>query len=133
MTPGLALTNVILQVLLIVGTLTAFALARRRRLKIHCLVMRVMVGIEIILIAALMAPSLAAYARNWSGWSPFTAEIIIHHTLSVIVILLFIYFNLAMTGVIKLRHRLRPLMRTALGLWLVVLGMGIYLYYYIWR
>jgi hypothetical protein len=133
MTARLALTNVILHALLIVGTLIAFWLARKRRLKTHCLVMRVAIGVEIILTGALMAPSLAAYLRNWSGWSWFTAEIVIHHILGVIVILLFIYFNLVMTGVLKLRRRLLPFMRTALALWLVVLGMGIHLYYYTWR
>ena len=49
------------------------------------------------------------------------AEIIIHHTLGVIVILLFIFFNLVLTGVVTLRPRLRPFMWTALGLWLVSL------------
>jgi hypothetical protein len=133
MTRNLALTNVVVQCVLIATTLVAFWLAHRRRLKRHCLVMRVTVGVEIILIGALMAPSLAAYVNNWSGWSWFTAEIIIHHTLGVIVVLLFIYFNLALAGVVRSPHRLRPYMRTTLGLWLVVLGLGIYLFWYIWR
>ncbi len=133
MTRSLALTNTTVQVILIVATLAAFYLARTRRFNRHCLVMRVSVAVQIILIAALMAPSLAAYVRNWSGWSWFTATIVIHHVLGVIVVLLFIYFNLVMTGVIKVRHRLRPYMRATLVLWLITLGMGLYLYWYIWR
>jgi len=43
--------------------------------------------VEVVLIAALMAPSLAAYLRNWNGWSWFTAEIVIHHILGVIAVL----------------------------------------------
>jgi hypothetical protein len=133
MTRGLALTNIILQVLLIVTAGVAFWLARRRRLKRHCLVMRIAVGVQIILIGALMAPSLGAYVSTWSGWSRFTAEIVVHHTLGAIVVLLFIFFNLVMTGVVKYRGRLRPFMWTALVLWLASLGMGVHLYWYIWR
>jgi hypothetical protein len=133
MTRGLALTNVVIQVLLIVAAGVAFWLARSRRLKRHCLVMRIAVGVQIVLIGALMAPSLGAYVSNWNGWSRFTAEIIIHHTLGAIVVLLFIFVNLVMTGVIKYRGRLRPFMWTALVLWLASLGMGVHLYWYIWR
>jgi hypothetical protein len=133
MTSGLALTNLVLQVALIVTALAAYLLARRRRFKRHCLVMRVSVGVQIILIAALMAPSLSAYVNHWSGWSWFTAELIVHHVLGVVVVLLFLYFNLALTGVVRSPRRLRPYMRSALVLWLVSLALGIYLYWHIWR
>ena len=133
MTRTLATTNVILQVLLMVAALTAFMLARRRHFDRHCLIMRVSIGVEIILIAGLMAPSFAAYINAWSGWSWFTATIIVHATLAAIVVLFFVYFNLALPGVVRSPRRLRPYMRTALGLWLAVLALGIYLYWYIWR
>jgi uncharacterized membrane protein YozB (DUF420 family) len=133
MTSSLALTNLVLQVALIVTALAAYLLARRRRFKRHCLVMRVSVGVQIVLIAALMAPSLSAYVSHWSGWSWFTVELIVHHVLGVVVVLLFLYFNLALTGVVRSPRRLRPYMRSALVLWLVSLALGIYLYWYIWR
>jgi hypothetical protein len=133
MTSGLALANLILQVALIVAAVGALSLATKRKLKRHCLVMRVAVGVQIVLIAALMAPALAARVRIWDGWSWFSAEWVIHHTLGVIVILLFIFFNLVMTGVVKFRHRLQPYMRAAFVLWVVSLVMGIHLYWYIWR
>ena len=133
MTRGLALTNVIIQCVLIVMAAAAYWLARRRRLKRHCLVMRIAVGVQIVLIAVLMVPSLAAYLRHWDGWSRFTAEIVIHHTLGAIVVLMFVFFNLAVPRVIKIRGRLRPYMYTALVLWLASLGMGIHLYLHIWR
>lgn len=132
-TRNLAILNVVLQILLMVAAATAFWLAKRRRFKRHCLVMRVSVAVQIILIAALMAPSLSAYLSHWSGWSWFTAELIVHHVLGVIVVVLFIYFNLALTGVVRSPRRLRPYMRSALVLWLVLLAMGLHLYIYIWR
>jgi uncharacterized membrane protein YozB (DUF420 family) len=58
---------------------------------------------------------------------------IVHHTLGVVVVVLFVYFNLAQTGVAKSPKRLRPYMRSALVLWLLVLAMGLHLYVYIWR
>jgi hypothetical protein len=133
MTRGLAIANTIIQVLLIVGVMTGMWLARTRRLNRHCLWMRFAVGVQIILIAAVMAPSLAAYVGTWNGWSGFTVELLVHHTLGVIVVLLFIFFNLVMTGVIRFQHRLRPYMWTASALWLIVLGLGLYLYRYIWK
>lgn len=133
MTRNLAILNVVLQMLLIVAAATAFWLAKRRRFNRHCLVMRVSLAVQIILIAALMAPSLSAHLSHWSGWSWFTAEIIVHHVLGVIVVVLFIYFNLALTGVVRSPRRLRPYMRSALVLWLVSLAMGLHLYIYIWR
>ena len=133
MTHKLALVNLILQVALIVAAFGALWLATKKKLKVHCLVMRVAVGVQIVLIAVLMAPALAARVRIWDGWSWFGAEWVIHHTLGVIVVLLFIFFNLVMTGVIKFRHRLRPYMLSAFVLWVVSLAMGIHLYWYIWR
>jgi hypothetical protein len=133
MTRNLAITNLVIQCLLIVATAAAFWLARRRRLKRHCLIMRVSVGVQIVTIAAIMAPALNTYITHWAGWSPFMVRMVVHHTLGVIVVLLFIYFNLALTGVVRAPRRLRPYMRTALGLWLVSLGLGIYLYWYIWQ
>jgi hypothetical protein len=133
MTSSLALTNIILQVVLIAAALTAFLFARRRRFNRHCLIMRISIGVQIILVAALMAPSLSAYLSHWGGWSWFTVEIIVHHTLGVVVVLMFIYFNLALTGVVRSPGRLRPYMRSALVLWLVTLAMGLHLYVYIWR
>jgi hypothetical protein len=71
-THNLALTNVVLQCLLIASTATAVWFATRRKFNRHCLLMRVSVGVQIVLIAALMAPSLSTYVSHWSGWSWFT-------------------------------------------------------------
>ncbi len=132
MTRSLAAIDVVLQILLIVAAGAAFWLARRRKFNRHCLIMRVSVVVQIILIAVLMVPSMSAYLTYWSGWSWFTIEIIVHHVLGVIVVLLFVYFNLALTGVVKSSRRLRLYMRSALALWLVSLAMGLHLYTYIW-
>jgi hypothetical protein len=128
-----ALVNTTLQVALVLAACVAFGLAKKKRLKVHCLVMRISVAVEIVLIAALMVPSSAAYLRAWGGWSWFTTELIIHHILGILVILLFIFFNLVMTGAVKFRHRLLPYMQTAFVLWVATLAVGVHLYWHIWR
>jgi hypothetical protein len=133
MNATLALINLCIQVALIAGALVGLYLAKRHRLKRHCLTMRASVGLQILVVIFVMAPSLAGYVNSWGGWSWFVAEIIVHHTLGVFVIGFWIYFNLALTGVIKAPRRLRPYMRAALVMWLLSLALGIHLYLHIWR
>jgi hypothetical protein len=132
-TRGLALTNVVLQALLFGAASVGVWLAARRRFTWHCWVMRSAVVGQLLLVAFIMAPSLSAYVGHWSGWSVFTAELVIHHSLGAIVVLLFIYFNLALGGIVPSPRRLRPYMRAALVLWAVALALGLYLFWYIWR
>jgi hypothetical protein len=133
MTPTIALANLIIQVVLIVGALTGAYLARRRLFSRHCLSMRILVGVQILAIGLIMAPSLSRYVNNWSGFSRFTAEIIVHHVLGVVVLALWIYINLALTGVVKAPRRPRVFMRATLAVWLVSLALGVHLYVHIWR
>jgi hypothetical protein len=133
MNATLALINLCIQVALIVAALAGLYLAKRRRLKRHCLTMRTSMGLQILAVIFVMAPSLAGYVNSWRGWSWFVAEIIVHHTLGVLVIGFWIYFNLALAGVVKAPQRLRPYMRAALIMWLVSLALGIHLYLHIWR
>lgn len=130
---GFILTNLVLQAVLIVTVLFALWLAKRRRLKRHCLVMRIAVAVQIVLIASIMGPRLGTLVPAFRSDPKILAEFLIHHILGLIVVLLFIFFNLVMSGVIDIKMRLRPFMWTAFGLWIIVLAMGIHLYYYIWR
>jgi hypothetical protein len=131
--PNLALINLLLQVLLIAGVLGGAFLGRRRHFRHHCLTIRVLVAVQILAIALIMAPSLAGYLKNWSGFSWFTAEIIIHHVLGLVVLALWIYINLAYLGIVKRPQRFRRYMWAALAVWLVSLALGIQLYVRIWR
>ncbi|MCL5735893.1 MAG: hypothetical protein M1274_09965 [Actinobacteria bacterium] len=133
MTPHVALANLIIQCVLIVWVGVGASIAVRRRYRRHCLVMRSAVAAQILSIGIIMAPSLARYISHWSGWSRFTIELVVHHSMGVIVLLLFIYINLAYLGVVKAPRRTRPFMLTALSFWTASLGLGIYLFWYIWR
>lgn len=133
MTKGLATFNLVVQVVLIVAALTGATLAWRHKFGRHCLVMRVAIAAQIIVIGVIMAPQLARYLSHWSGFSTFMVEIIIHHVFGLIVLGLWIYINLAFTGVVKAPRSYTWFMRSALTSWLITLGLGIYLYWYIWR
>ncbi len=80
-----------------------------------------------------MAPQLVRYLRGWSGFSAFTVELIVHHVFGLVALALWVYINLAMTGVVKAPRRYKPFMWTALASWVVSLGLGAYLFWYIWR
>ncbi len=130
---GFIVANLVLQAVIFVTALAAMWLAKKRRLKRHCLVMRVAVGIQIVLVAAIMGPRLGVLLPAFSNDPKLYAEFLVHHVLGLIVVLLFAFFNLVMAGVIKFAHRLRPYMWTAFGAWVVVLALGGHLYYYVWR
>lgn len=132
-TSGLALANLIVQVLLIAGALGGAFLGTRRHFRRHCLTMRILVAVQIVTIVVIMAPSLAGYLNNWGGFSWFTAEIIIHHVLGLVVLAFWVFINLAFMGIVKTPRRFRRFMWTTLAVWLVSLATGIHLYAYIWR
>jgi hypothetical protein len=132
-TKNVATFNLIVQVALIAGVCAGAWLARRRKFGRHCLLMRVLMGAQILLIGIIMAPQLARYIRDWSGFSAFTVGLIVHHVLGLVALALWIYINLAMTGVVKAPRRYKWFMWSALASWVVSLGLGAYLFWYIWR
>ncbi len=132
-TRNVALFNLVVQAMLIAGVFAGAFLARRRRFGRHCLIMRVLMGAQILLIGIIMAPQLARYVSNWSGLSAFAVELIVHHVLGLVALALWVYINLALAGVVKAPRRYTWFMRSALVSWVASLGLGAYLFWYIWR
>jgi uncharacterized membrane protein YozB (DUF420 family) len=133
MTAQLAFANNVVQLLLLVATAVAVVVAKKHRLRRHCLIMRIAVAVEILTVAVVMAPSFGSYMRHWHGWTLFSSGVVVHMALGVITLLLFIYINLAFAGVVKAPRSYRPVMRWALAAWVLSLVLGVYLYFYIWR
>ncbi|OFV85013.1 MAG: hypothetical protein A2W26_04365 [Acidobacteria bacterium RBG_16_64_8] len=130
--PTQTLVNLVLQVALVVGAISGAYLGRRRRFRRHCLAMRILMAVQILAIALVMAPSLAAYVNNWTGLSWLRAEIIIHAVFGIVLIGLWSFINLALLGIVKTPRHLRRFMWAALAVWLVSLALGIHLYTSIW-
>jgi hypothetical protein len=132
-TRNVAIFNLVVQALLVAGVFGGAYLAWRRKFGRHCLLMRVLMGVQILLIGIIMAPQLARYIRPWSGFSALIVELIVHHVLGLVALALWIYINLAMTGVVKAPRRYTWFMRSALASWVASLALGGYLFWYIWR
>jgi hypothetical protein len=132
-TKNVAVFNLLVQVVLIIGVCVGAWLGRRRKFGRHCLLMRVLMGAQILLIGIIMAPQLGRYIRDWSGFSSFTVVLIVHHVLGLVALALFVYINLAMAGIAKAPRRYRWFMWSALVSWVASLGLGAYLFWYIWR
>jgi hypothetical protein len=132
-TRNLAVFNLVVQLVLILGVFVGAYLGRTRRFSRHCLLMRLLMSGQILLIAIVMAPQLGRYLSNWSGFSAFIAVLILHHVLGLAALALWIYINLAMAGTVRAPHRYTWLMWSALTTWAASLALGAYVFWYIWR
>lgn len=126
-----AMVNLTIQVLLIMTVSGAVYLAKKRNLGKHCVVMRVAVLLQIIAIAGVMLPSMLGYIEHEQR-GLFNIEILVHHTLGLAVIAIWIYINLVFMGVMRIRGRLAAAMRLALASWILALIIGIHMYFLIW-
>ena len=124
--------NLALQLILAAALGVAVFLAKRKRFQRHCLVLRLAVAAQILAILALMSPVMGAILEPGRPNGLFQAEVLLHHSLGLVVVLLWIYINLVYLG--RLRARLAPkrAMQAAAGLWVVsfILGFHIYLKLY---
>jgi uncharacterized membrane protein YozB (DUF420 family) len=75
-----------------------------------------------------MLPSLLGYVENVPPIPVLYPELIIHHFLGVVLIVIFIYVNLEVGRVIRPLVKRKNAMRTALGVWLVAIALGINIY-----
>ncbi|MGB9371807.1 MAG: hypothetical protein WCB79_07760 [Halobacteriota archaeon] len=125
----LATTNLAVQLALIVFVFGAVYLARRGRVVQHCTVVRGAVIVQIIAILAIMLPSLLGYVENVPPIPFLYPELLIHHILGLVLIAIFIYVNLEVARVIRPVVKRKNAMRTALGVWLITLALGISIYF----
>ena len=125
----LATTNLAVQLALIVFVFGAVYLARRGGVVQHCTVVRGAVIVQIIAILAIMLPSLLGYVENVPPIPFLYPELLIHHILGLVLIAIFIYVNLEVARVIRPVVKRKNAMRTALGVWLITLALGISIYF----
>ena len=124
----LATANLVVQLVLIALVLIAVYLARRGRVIRHCTIVRGSVVVQIITIFAVMLPSLLGYVENVPSIPFLYPELLIHHILGLVLIAIFIYVNLDVGRVIRPIFKRKNAMRTALGVWLVAIALGIHIY-----
>ncbi len=127
-----AIVNLTIQVLLIMTVSGAVFLAKKRNLGKHCVVMMVAVLLQMIAIASVMLPSMLGYIENEQRSIFFNIEMLVHHTLGLTVIGIWIYINLVFAGVMRIRGSLAAAMRLALASWILALVIGLHMYLLIW-
>ncbi len=93
--------------------------------------------VEILAVLGLMLPSMSGFLEKERYGLVFTAELLVHHGLGLLVIILWVYINLVSMGVIGTgvfgpRRGFRMAMRYAFALWLLTFAIGMHLYYSIW-
>lgn len=127
-----AMVTLTIQILLIMTVSGAVFLAKKRNLGKHCVVMRVAVLLQIIAIASVMLPSMLGYIENEQRSIFFNIEMLVHHTLGLTVITIWVYINLVFSGVMRIRGSLVAVMRLAFASWILALIIGLHMYLLIW-
>ena len=124
----LAETNLAVQLILSLALLIAAGLARKRDFARHCKLMRAAVPVQIIAVLVVMLPSMNGYLGGGTS-GPIGAEVLIHHTFGLIVLVLWTYINLVFMRVIKSRRWIRASMRLAFASWAASMLLGLHLYW----
>jgi uncharacterized membrane protein YozB (DUF420 family) len=125
----LAMANLAVQISLIIIVSGAVYLARKKKLVRHCTVMRVAVPIQIIAIVVVMLPSMLGYVENVPPLPFFYPEMLIHHSLGLVLVGLWIYINLGIERRVKMPRNRAAVMWLALGAWIASLILGLSIYY----
>jgi uncharacterized membrane protein YozB (DUF420 family) len=132
-THGVATFNLVAQIVLVAILIVGSVLAWSGRRRQHCWVMRTAIVAQLVLVGVIMAPQVGRYYADWSGFSRFSIELIVHHAFAAIALLLAIYVNLAYSGILRRPKRFWWLMRATLAMWSISLGLGVHLFWYLWR
>lgn len=88
-------------------------------------------GVQLLALFSLMLPVMLTHIQH-PRQVAFQTEMLIHHSLGVLVVFLWVYINLAVTGRARLVGSLPTLMRTALIMWVVTFLLGLYLYFQVY-
>jgi len=123
----LATVNLLIQALLLGSVLvTAYIAKRQRQLIRHCRIIRVAVILQLLAIVLIMLPSLLGYLK--SPGLDLRNEMVLHHSIGLLLILLWVYINLAVMGRVRVLGGLKWYMRTAASIWLFLFLLGLHLY-----
>jgi hypothetical protein len=120
--------NLAMQLILVAALGVAVFLAKKKSFQRHCLVLRLAVTAQILAVLALMSPAMVAILEPGRPNGLFQAEVLLHHSLGLVVVLLWIYINLVYLGRLRARLALRRAMQAAAGLWVASFIMGFHIY-----
>lgn len=124
----LAAINLAAQLLLTLAVIGAVHLARNKNFKRHCTIMRIAFPAQILAILAVMLPSMNGYLAHGSPGPIFQVEMLVHHSLGLVAVILWLYINLISSSYIQPWLSQRTAMRLAFGCWILSIIMGIHMF-----
>lgn len=127
MVSALATVNLAVQLVLIASVGAVYLAIRSSAVK-HCTILRGIVIVQIIAILGVMLPSLLGYIENVPPIPFLYPELLIHHTLGLVLVGMWVYINLEVERVIRPLIKRKTAMRIALGVWLIAIALGINIY-----
>ncbi len=123
-----AFINLSVQFLLILLLNYATFLAKKRDLHKHCTIIRITAFIQIAAIVAVMWGPMLGYLGNDTQDILFNMELLIHHSLGILLITLFIYINFVFLKITRSRGNLRNIMKAAYIIWTFTFILGLHIY-----
>jgi amino acid transporter len=125
----LAMANLAVQILLIMTVFGAVYLARNKKLVKHCTIIQIAVPVQIIAILLVMLPSMMGFIENVPPLPFFYPEMLIHHSLGLVVVGLWVYINLGIERRVRMPRNRAAVMWLALGAWIASLLLGLSIYF----
>jgi hypothetical protein len=119
-------------VLLAVLLLAAYLAKKKKRFEAHCLILRIAIPVQVIIIIFVMLPFMSGLLQEGARSPLFYGEMILHHSLGLLVVGLWVFINLLYKGIVRVKIQLAIFMRTAFILWISTILLGIYLYFQLW-
>jgi hypothetical protein len=95
-------------------------------------VLRIVVPVQIVAITVIMLPATLGYLQRGDRSLLFRSELLVHHSLGLIVVAIWVYINLVFMRAIQSIGRLVIAMRLVFFLWVLTLILGTYLYIVTW-
>ena len=123
----LATINLAIQILLMIMLFFASFAVRKGDVQKHCNIIRFAVLLQIAAILFVMLPSILGYITHQSTGNLFL-EMLLHHTLGIVLIGLWIYINLVYVKIIRWPGNFISIMRSAFVLWTLVFIIGLHIY-----
>lgn len=120
--------NITVQIILALALAGSIYLAKRRSLKNHCTAMRIIVPVQILAILGIMLPAMSSYVSKPVSGAVSVFEILIHHSLGLGVVVLWVYINLVFLRYVKPFFRLKSTMQMAAAFWILSLILGVHIY-----
>jgi hypothetical protein len=123
------IANLVVQIVLIITVFGAVYLARKKKLVRHCTVIRIAVPAQILAILLVMLPSMLGLIGDGPPLPFFYPEMLIHHSLGLAVVGLWVYINLGIERRVKMPRNRVAVMWLALGVWIASIVLGLSMYY----